>query len=163
MHVSNWQARDWFKAIGVGVGTAVIPSLFMVPMFQLGLSPMPAPPSLVFAESLLGTNLPMPVGLVFHLAYVVFWALVFTGLFAKRNLATALGLGGALWLVVLLGFFPAFGWGIAGTAISVKLIPASFIPHLLFALALWGFTRWAFPQSSTDARKDTQTAAFKHR
>ena len=163
MHASNWQTRDWIKAIGVGVGTAVIPSLFMVPMFQLGLSPMPAPPSLVFAESLLGTELPMPAGLVFHLAYVVFWALVFTGLFAKRNLSTALGLGGVLWLVVLFGFFPAFGWGMAGTAISVKLIPASFIPHLLFALALWGFTRLAFPESASDSRQGVHTSAFQHR
>lgn len=163
MHVSNWQTRDWVKAIGVGVGTAIIPSLFMVPMFQLGLSPMPAPPSLVFAESILGTDLPMPVGLVFHLAYVVFWALVFTGLFARRNLATALGLGGALWLVVLFGFFPAFGWGIAGTAISVKLIPASFVPHLLFALALWGFTRLAFPVTAQTTTHNAQTSAFQSR
>jgi hypothetical protein len=57
------------RILGVGLIAAVIPSMFMVPMFKLGLSPMPEPPSLEFAEMILGQNLPMPVGLLFHLAY----------------------------------------------------------------------------------------------
>lgn len=145
MQITQWKTGDWARALGVAIGTAVVPSLFMVPMFKLGVSPMPAPPSLEFAQILLGKEgLPMPVGLVFHLAYVGFWSLVFTGIFPKRNLATALALTGVLWLGVLLVFFPLFGWGLAGTGVSAKLIAASLIPHLLFGLSLWFFTRLTF-------------------
>lgn len=125
------------RILGVGLITAVIPSMFMVPMFKLGLSPMPAPPSLEFAEMILGQNLPMPVGLLFHLAYVLFWSFVYVTLLKPGSLKAALGLAGLLWLGVLFVFFPLFGWGLAGTAISLKLIPASFVPHVLFGLALW--------------------------
>ncbi len=145
MHLHHWRTSDWARAIGVGIATAIVPSLFMVPMFKLGLSPMPGPPSLEFAKIVLGQqNLPMPVGLGFHVAYVLFWSLVFTGAFPRRSLATAVALAGVLWLGVLLVFFPLFGWGIAGTGVSVKLIPASLIPHALFGVALWFFTRLAF-------------------
>lgn len=60
---------------------------------------------------------------------------------SPRN-ALMLGLG--LWILVLVVFFPIVGWGFLGLAISPKLIVASLIPHLLFALFLWGLCRVAF-------------------
>ncbi|MEQ6885721.1 hypothetical protein [Salicola sp. Rm-C-2C1-2] len=137
---------SWPRTVEVGLIAAIIPSFFMVPMFNLGLSPMPAPPSLEFAEMVLGTDLPMPVGLLFHLAYVMAWTLVYVIVLNPRSLKSALALAGVLWLGVLFVFFPLFGWGIAGTAISMKLIPASFIPHILFGLALWGGSRLLTPR-----------------
>ncbi|WP_077529859.1 hypothetical protein [Vreelandella utahensis] len=136
---------SWPRTLGIGLIAAIIPSLFMVPMFNLGLSPMPAPPSLKFAEMVFGTSLPMPVGLLFHLAYVIAWTLVYAIFLNPGSLKSALALAGVLWLGVLLVFFPLFGWGIAGMAISMKLIPASFVPHLLFGLALWGGSRLLAP------------------
>jgi PST family polysaccharide transporter len=41
-------------------------------------------------------------------------------------------------------FFPIIGWGLLGVAVSPALIVASLIPHLLFALFLWGLGRLMF-------------------
>lgn len=43
-----------------------------------------------------------------------------------------------LWIGVLIVFFPVIGWGFLGLGIGPKLIVASFVPHLLFGLFLWG-------------------------
>lgn len=53
-------------------------------------------------------------------------------------------------MLVLVVFFPVVGWGILGLAVSPKLIVASLVPHLLFAVFLWGLCRLAFkPQRTT--------------
>jgi len=77
------------------------------------------------------------VGLLFHVLYVTFWAVVFVRYFALRNLKTAFALAAVLWLIILGIFFPAVGWGFAGLNVSPKLIPASLVPHLLFGFCLW--------------------------
>jgi len=120
----------------------MLTALVMVTLLKTGASPFPKPPSLAFAETLLGRPLPMAVGLLFHTAYVTFWSVVFVRFFPQRNLATALALAGFLWLVILAVFFPIVGWGFAGRQLSVKAIPASFLPHLLFGLLVWALDRW---------------------
>jgi len=110
----------------------------MVSLTAAGVSPFPAPPSLAFAETVIGRDLPLPVGLLFHAVYVTFWSVVYVRFFPHRDLRTALGLAGALWIVILIVFFPVIGWGFAGLSIGPQLIVASFIPHLLFGLLLWG-------------------------
>jgi hypothetical protein len=102
---------------------------------------MPQPLGLAFAETVLGQQVPLPVGLLFHAVYVTFWSVIFVRYFRSRNLGWALLLAGLLWIGVLVVFFPVVGWGIAGTGVSVKLIPASLLPHLLFGLFLWGLNR----------------------
>lgn len=138
----------WTRAIGIGIGVSVLTAIVMVALLKAGLSPFPKPPSLAFAETLLGRTLPMPVGLLFHTAYVTFWSVVFVRYFPRKNLLTALGLAAALWVVILVVFFPVVGWGFAGLAISPQLIVASAVPHLLFGLLLWGLDRY-FGQSDT--------------
>jgi hypothetical protein len=138
---------SWLKAIGIGIGVSLITAIVMIAVTQTGLSPFPKPPSLAFAETTLGRDLPMPVGLLFHTIYVTVWCVVFVCYFPRRNLATALGLAGALWIVILVVFFPVVGWGFAGLSISPKLIVASAIPHLLFGLLLWGFDRYLDAQA----------------
>lgn len=135
--------RSWLRAIGIGVAIAVITAIVMLALTAAGVSPFPKPPSLAFAETLLRRSLPLPAGLLFHAAYVTFWAVVFVRYFPRRDLKSALALAGALWLVILVVFFPFVGWGIAGLKVSPKLIPASFVPHLLFGLLLWGLDRYA--------------------
>jgi len=141
-------AKDYAKAVGVGIATAVILSLIMVPVFKSGISPLPKPLGLAFAQVLLG-EVPLPVGLLFHVAYVTFWSVVYVALFERRTFLNALWLALGLWAVVLVFFFPVVGWGFLGLAVSPKLIVASLVPHLLFALILWGLSRWAFPVSSS--------------
>ena len=137
--------KDLAKAIGVGVAAAVLLSAVMVPAFKLGVSPLPKPLGLAFAETLLGRTLPLPVGLLFHVVYVTFWAVIYVVVFrARRTLVSALLLGLVLWLIVLVVFFPVVGWGFLGLGVGPKLIVASLVPHLLFAVFLWGLCRFAF-------------------
>ena len=137
--------KETLKALGIGVLTAVLLSAVMVPAFRLGIAPMPRPPSLTFAQVLLGPNVPLPVGLLFHVSYVTFWALVYVIVFRDHlTFLNALWLGLALWVVILVVFFPILGWGFLGLGISPKLIPASLVPHVLFAVFLWGSCRLSF-------------------
>lgn len=133
---------SWLRAIGIGVAVAVMTAIVMLALTSAGVSPFPKAPSLAFAETVLHRSLPLPVGLLFHAAYVTFWSVIFVRFFPRRNLKTALALAGALWLAILVVFFPVAGWGFAGLKVSPKLIPASFIPHLLFGLFLWGLDQY---------------------
>lgn len=134
--------RSWGRGIGIGLLVGILTAAIMLAATTAGLSPFPKPPSLAFAETVLGRSVPLPIGLLFHLAYVTFWCLVYVRFFPRRGLGPALGLGFALWLVILVVFFPVVGWGVAGLAVSPKLIVASFVPHLVFALLLWALDRY---------------------
>jgi hypothetical protein len=136
--------KDIAKAIGVGILTAILLSLIMVPAFKAGISPMPKPLGLAFAQTLLG-KVPLPVGLLFHLAWVTAVSTLYL-VFIQRQptFGKTLAYGLLLWVLVLLVFFPLMGWGFLGLGVSPKLIIASLVPHVLFALFLWGLGRWAF-------------------
>lgn len=50
--------------------------------------------------------MPLPVGLLFQVVYVTFWALVYVVLFLDRlTFLNALWLGFGLWVVILVFFF----------------------------------------------------------
>jgi len=133
------------RGVGLGLANGILLSVIVVPAFLAGLPPMPEPPSLAFAEVLLGRDLPLPVGLLFHLAYVTFWSVVWVVWdYPRLRFRTALALGLALWIVALVVVFPINGWGLLGLAISPKLIPAALVPHLLFIVCLWGLGRLFF-------------------
>ena len=136
--------KYYAKAIGVGVVTAVILSLVMVPAFKAGISPLPKPLGLAFAQVILG-EVPLPVGLLFHIVYVTFWSVVYIVVFKQRTFQNALWLALGLWLAVLVFFFPVVGWGFLGVAVGPKIIVASLVPHVLFAIVLWGISRRVFP------------------
>lgn len=134
--------RSWPRAIGIGIMVAVATAAVMLALTKAGASPFPAPPSLAFAKTLLHRPVPLPAGLLFHVAYVTFWSVVFVRYFPRCNLVMALTLAGALWLVMLGVFFPVVGWGLAGFRVSPKLIPASLFPHLMFGFFLWGLDKY---------------------
>lgn len=137
MAATERNGRSWLRAIGIGVLVSLITALVMLALTSAGLSPFPKPPSLAFAETVLGRTLPLPVGLLFHTVYVTFWSAIYVRYFPRRDAWTALGLAAVLWIVILAVFFPIVGWGLAGLSVSPRLIPASFVPHLLFGLLLW--------------------------
>ncbi len=144
--------KELLKAAGAGIVTAVALSAVMVPAFKLGISPLPKPLGLAFAETLLGARLPLPVGLLFHVVYVTAWTIVYVALFRDRLIfRNALLLGFILWVVVLVVIFPVVGWGFLGLGIGPKLIVASLVPHVLFAVFLWGSCRFAFRPTADDA------------
>jgi hypothetical protein len=149
----KWQlhqldARDWAKVIGAGIGVAILTAAFMIVGLKSGISLLPRPLGLAFAETVLGRSLPLPVGLLFHTVWVTGFTALYVVLFRDAlTFVRALWLGIALWLFVLVFFFPVVGWGFFGLAVSPKLIVGAAIPHLLFAVFLWGLCRWAFPVS----------------
>ena len=145
MKFHSLPVTEFFKTIGIGVVTAVLLSAVMVPAMKLGISPLPKPLGLAFAETVLGRPVPLPVGLLFHVAYVTFWSIAFV--FISRDSLTfrnALILGLSLWALVLVFFFPVFGWGFFGLAVTPKLIVAALVPHVLFAVFLWALCRLVF-------------------
>lgn len=153
MKIHMLPANEIWKAIGIGVLTAVLLSAIMLPAFKFGIAPMPQFPSLAFAETVLGRELPLPVGLLFHVAYVTFWSVAYVVLFRDRlTFLNALWLALALWVVVLVVFFPIVGWGFLGLGVGPKLIPAALVPHLFFALFLWGLCRIGFAQFAIAAK-----------
>ena len=84
------------------------------------------------------------------------WAVIYVSLFRDRlSLLNALWLAIFLWIVILVFFFPLFGWGFFGLAISPKLIPASLVPHVLFALFLWALLRLGFKKKRASNRLNT--------
>jgi hypothetical protein len=145
MRFHTLSTKDFWKSAGIGVLTALLLSAVMVPAFKLGVSPLPKPLGLAFAEALLGKTLLLPVGLLFHVAYVTFFSVVYVALFRDAlTFKRALGLAAALWVLVLVVFFPFVGWGFFGLSVSPKLIPASAVPHVLFAVILWGLSRLVY-------------------
>jgi hypothetical protein len=68
--------RSWLRPVGIGIGVAVATAIVMLVLTAAGASPFPKPPSLAFAETLLRQPLPLPVGLLFHAAYVTFWSVI---------------------------------------------------------------------------------------
>jgi hypothetical protein len=146
LHTLN--TRKWWKAIFVGIGMGAILAALNVIALKSQVSPLPKPLGLAFAETVFGHSLPLPVGLLFHLAWVTFFSVVYVVLWRNAlTLRNAIILASALWLLVLLLFFPVVGWGFFGLAVSPKLILPATVSHLLFALILWGLCRLAFGQS----------------
>jgi hypothetical protein len=142
----HWlSTREWWKAVGVGVATAAILAVLNVIALKSQVSPLPKPLGLAFAETVFGRNLPLPVGLLFHLAWVTFFSVVYVVLWRNAlTLRNANILASVLWLLVLIVFFPVVGWGFLGLAVSPKLIVPATVSHLLFAAILWGLCRIAF-------------------
>src|ERR1043166_4054039 len=84
MVLHHLQAKDYLKAIGVGIATSVVLSAIMVTGMKTGVSPMPAPVALAFAARVLGREVPLPVGLLFHVAWVTLWSVACIVLFSDQ-------------------------------------------------------------------------------
>ncbi|MGH8219164.1 MAG: hypothetical protein ACREUT_11475 [Steroidobacteraceae bacterium] len=152
MKIKLLSTEDFWKAIAIGVASALLLTAVMLPAFKFDIAPMPKFPSLALAEVILGRAVPLPIGLFFHIAYVTFWSVVYVALFRDRmTFLNALWLALTLWVVLLVVFFPIVGWGFLGLGIGVKLIPAGLAPHLLFAFFLWGLCRLTFKPKALEA------------
>lgn len=156
MQTHRLNGKAYAKAIAIGVATAVLLSIIAIVGLRTGISPMPAPLALAFANTLMGAQLPLAVGLLFHVVWVTLWSVVYIVLFRERlSFGRALALGLALWVLVLVAFFPYVGWGFLGLDISPMLAVAALIQHVLFAAILWGLSRWAFSSPNGSYRRRT--------
>ncbi len=145
MNLPALDGRDYAKAIGIGLAVSVLTAAFMAAGLKSGVSPLPKPLGLAFAETVLRRPLPLPVGLLFHAVWTTAVSVLYVVLFHDaltflRALALAIG----LWLFVLVFFFPVVGWGFFGLAVGPQMIVGAAVPHLLFAVFLWGLCRWTF-------------------
>ena len=148
MKMHRLDGRDWVKAIGVGIGVSILTAAFMLATAKAGVSPLPKALGLAFAETVLGRTLPLPVGLLFHTVWTTAFSVLYVVVFRDAlTFMRALALGIALWIFVLVFFFPVVGWGFFGFGVGPKLIVGAAIPHLLFALFLWGLCRAVFRQN----------------
>ena len=145
MRIHHLTPADWAKAIGIGVVVAALTAIIMLIAERAGISPLPAPLGLAFANALTGMDLPLPIGMLFHVLWVTLFAAVYVVLFRDAlTFMHAFWLAVALWLLVLVFFFPFVGWGLLGLAVTPRLAIASAVPHLLFAVFLWSLCRWSF-------------------
>ncbi|ANW04214.1 hypothetical protein [Bradyrhizobium icense] len=163
MQVHNLSPSDWGKAAGVGLAVAILTAAFMFTGFKTGISPLPESLGLAFSETLLGRELPLPVGLLFHTAWVTLFSVIYVVLFRDSlTFMRAFWLAFALWILVLVFFFPFVGWGFLGLNISPKLIVGSAVPHLLFAVLLWGLCKMIFNAPREQPAHDVQHR-YQHR
>jgi len=161
MVLHHLRAKDYLKAIGVGIATSLVLSAIMVTGMKTGVSPMPAPVALAFAERLLGSEVPLPVGLLFHVAWVTFWSVAYVVFFwDKLTFRRAAALAAVLLVVALAVFFPFIGWGFFGVAVGPKAIVGAFMTHALFAVVLWRLSHWAF--GTTHQAPVRHPAALRH-
>lgn len=138
---------DWVKALVLGIVVSGLLSLISISAMQSGTSPLPGPLALVFAKTVFAAeDLPLVVGLLFHTAWTTSWTVIFVALFRSNpTFLKSLALGLALWLVVLVVFFPIVGWGLFGLDWGPALIAGSLVPHVLFAVFLWAGCRLLYP------------------
>lgn len=155
MRLHHLTTAEWTKTVGIGLAVAALTGAIMFAGLATGVSPLPNPLGLAFANTLLGTDLPLPVGLLFHTAWVTLFSAVYVLLFRdKLTFIRAFWLAFALWILALLFFFPFVGWGFFGLAVSPKLVVASAVPHLLFAVFLRGLSRQFLPARNETSRDD---------
>lgn len=149
----SMSTQDWGKALAVGLLNGIALAAILISTMKIGVSPMPAPLGLLFADTLLGRHLPVPVGLLFHLVYVTFWSVVFIVVFRpKLALISAALLAAGLWVFALLVFVPFVGWGVFGIGVGPRIAIGLLVNHTLFALSLWGLSKAFF----RDARRPVE-------
>lgn len=137
--------KDWTKAFAVGIAVSILTAVIMAIGLRTGVSPLPKPLGLAFAETLLRRPLPLPVGLLFHTAWVTAFSVFYVVFFREALTFTrAFWLAFGLWIFALVFFFPFVGWGFLGLRVNSMLTIAAAVPHILFAVFLWGLCRWAF-------------------
>lgn len=136
---------DWSKAVVVGIVVSILTAAIMAVGLKTGASPLPKPLGLAFAETLLQRPLPLPIGLLFHTVWVTAFSVLYVVLFRDGlTFMRAFWLAFGLWILAIVFFFPFVGWGLLGLKVNARLIVGAAVPHLLFALFLWGLCRWAF-------------------
>lgn len=159
MRIHSLSIGDIVKTVVIGLITAAVTAGMMFLAVKSGVSPLPKPLALAFVQTILGHGAPMPVGFLFHAAWVTAFTLVYVLLFRDSlTFARAFWLAFLLWLSVLAIFFPLVGWGFFGLGIGPRMIVASAVPHLVFALLVWGLSRLLLARMPADRLSPAKTA-----
>lgn len=117
----------------------LVMSALMLAGVATGMSPMPKPIPAALVACTLGA-LPKPALLLLaalaHLGYGAVAGAVLAGLLRRVTVGKALGYGVMLWALMGLVWLPYLGWGLFGTAITVKIAVGTLLLHLLYGLTL---------------------------
>lgn len=140
-------AHDVGKALGLGALVSLIVTALMIPLVLGGLLPVEQPFALTFARALFG-EVPLPIGMLLHVLYVLFWSSVYVLWCTNRPFYNAALLAGSLWLIQVIVWYPVAGWGFLGLEVAVTTATVSLIPHILLFIIL-GITG-SLMQSDTD-------------
>lgn len=140
---STTRTRPGVRRLAVGAGWGLVATLVMAALMltgvATGISPMPKPvPAALVAHTLGG--LPKPALIVLaalaHLGYGATAGAVLAGLLRRVTVGRALGYGVVLWVLMGVVWLPYVGWGLFGTALTVKIAVATLLLHLLYGLTL---------------------------
>ncbi|HKJ89184.1 MAG TPA: hypothetical protein VKA48_11845, partial [Gammaproteobacteria bacterium] len=107
--------RPYLRGAGAGLVSSLVLFLVMVLMVKvLGTAPFNLAPSAAFLE-VLGWNYGQ-IAPISHFVYGVVWALILVAVFGRGvTLLRAIGMAvGAQWLLFMLVYAPAMGWGFFG-------------------------------------------------
>lgn len=134
------------KGAGYGLLGTLLMSVIMLIGMRSGMSPIPEPIPLSIAKGLLGAvakPLLMAFAIITHFGYGAFWGgLLFRLVKAEGGVWQGLGWGVFLWLIMQLIVLPLLGWGVFGTAVTVKIAVATLVLHLIYGGTLgWGLSR----------------------
>lgn len=133
-------AKRFGRGVLWGVGATVVMSIFMLAATATGVSPLPEPIPAALAKRLLGAETAGPLVLltavVGHLGYGGVWG----GLLARSvrpvTLGWGLALGVGLWLLMQVAVLPLLGWGLFGSAVTVRIAGATLVLHLVYGATL---------------------------
>jgi len=129
-HLSLW------KALGIGVLDTIIITAIMLPLVLSGVLGIDQPFAVSFVQSVFEEGTPLPVGIAFHLVYVIFWSAIFVLFLARRPWRNAVILAGVLWLIQAAIFYPVVGWGVLGLSAPSATVLVPLVPHVLLAVTL---------------------------
>jgi hypothetical protein len=131
--------RRLLGGLGYGALATVAMSAVMLAGVATGIAPMPKPVPAALVAHTFGVP-PGPVLIVLaaaaHLGYGATAGAALTATFRRPAVWHALALAVLLWAVMGLVWLPYLGWGLFGTAITVKIALATLMLHLVYGLTL---------------------------
>lgn len=126
----------WKRGVIAGVAATVAMSVLMVIGMITGVAPMPKPIPIAIVATMLGTGLPqtalMTLAIVAHLGYGGFWGGLLSIWAAHPRLLHGFLLGVFLWIVMQIVVLPFLGWGLFGSAITLRIAGATLLLHLIY-------------------------------
>lgn len=134
-----------------GIGATIVMSVFMLVATATGVSPLPEPIPAAIAKLVVGEDAAMPLvaatAVVSHLGYGGVWGGLLARMVRPVTLSWGLGLGVGLWLLMQVAVLPLLGWGLFGSAVSVRIAGATLVLHLIYGATLGlGMDRTSEPQ-----------------
>lgn len=115
-------------------------TIFMLAGSMAGISPIPKPVPPTLFGAVFGAIVPSalitPLGMVSHFVYGGVWAALLAAWSKPVTVAKGIGLGAFLWLLMQVTVLPIVGWGLFGTAITVRIAGATLVLHVIYGVTL---------------------------